>query len=92
MCGANEQIGETTMEQPTVAFSAIFIESNGGYVGFIEELPGINSYGRSVDEARTLLAELTQVVFDEERRASEELLAGKEVLREQLLLTLARGS
>lgn len=80
------------MEQPTVAFSAIFIESNGGYVGFIEELPGINSYGRSVDEARTLLAELTQVVFDEERRASEELLAGKEVLREQLLLTLARES
>lgn len=80
------------MEQPTMAFSAIFIESNGGFVGFIEELPGINSYGRSIDETRAMLRNLASVAFDEERRACREMLSGKNVLREELVLSISPTS
>jgi hypothetical protein len=39
-----------------------------------------------------MLTELAHVIFDEERRASEELLEGKDVLREQFMLSLNRES
>ena len=80
------------MERPTIAFTAIYLKSGAGYFGFIEELPGINSYGRSLDDARATLRRQVAVVFDEERRATEELLEGKEVVREGFLLPLVRES
>ena len=67
-------------------FTAIYLKSGEGYFGFVEELPGINSYGRSLEEARAALARLATVVFDEERRASEELIRGKDVVREGFAL------
>jgi predicted RNase H-like HicB family nuclease len=72
--------------QDTSSFTAIYLKSRGGYVGFIGELPGVSSYGRSLDEARTMLARLAQTVFEEERRGAEEALAGKDVVRESIVL------
>ena len=80
------------MERPVIAFTAIYLRSGEGYFGFIEELPGINSYGRSLEAARATLRRQAEVVFDEERRASEELLEGKDVLREGFLLPILRES
>ena len=42
------------MEQGRLAFTAVYLKSNHGYIGFIEELPGVNSHGRTLDEARDL--------------------------------------
>jgi len=70
------------MKQDRIAFTAVYIRSRGGYVGFVRELPGVSSYGRSLDEARTMLGDLAQTVFEEERRGAEEALAGKDVIRE----------
>ena len=78
------------MEQGTLAFTAIYLRSNHGYVGFIEELPGVNSHGRTLHEARETLHKLAAVVFDEERRGAEELIAGKDVVRESFLVPLPR--
>lgn len=74
------------MRRDAIAFTAVYLRSSGGYVGFIEELPGVNSYGRSLDEARSMLGRLAQTVFEEERRGAEEALAGKEVIRENFML------
>jgi predicted RNase H-like HicB family nuclease len=74
--------------QATLAFTAVFLKCEGGYVGFVEEIPGVNSHGRTLDEARRALVELTRVVFDEERRSARDLLAGKEALREPFSLTM----
>jgi len=76
------------MERGVMAFTAVYLRSNHGYVGFIEELPGVNSHGRTLDEARETLHKLAAVVFDEERREAEELIAGKEVVRESFVLTI----
>lgn len=76
------------MEQGRLAFTAVYFQANCGYVGFIEELPGVNSHGRTLDEARTTLQRLAAVVFDEERRSAEEFLAGKEVVRESFLVLI----
>jgi len=39
------------MEQGRLAFTALYLKSNSGYIGFIEQLPGVNSHGRTLDEA-----------------------------------------
>jgi predicted RNase H-like HicB family nuclease len=78
------------MEQGQIAFTAVYLKANNGYVGFIEELPGVNSHGRTLDEARDTLRKLAAVVFDEERREAEELIAGKDVVRENFVVPLPR--
>jgi predicted RNase H-like HicB family nuclease len=78
------------MEQGKIAFTAVYLKANNGYVGFIEELPGVNSSGRTIDEARDTLQKLAAVVFDEERRGAEEMIAGKEVVRENFVVPLPR--
>ncbi len=76
------------MEQGKLAFTAVYFQASSGYVGFIEELPGVNSHGRTLQEARKTLQQLAVVVFDEERRGTEELIAGKEVVRESFLVLI----
>jgi predicted RNase H-like HicB family nuclease len=76
------------MDQPIIAFTAIFLKSPHGYVGFIEELPGVNSHGRTLDEARVTLRKIAGVAFDEARREADELLAGKDVVREAFFVPL----
>ena len=78
------------MEQGRLAFTAVYLKSNSGYVGFIEELPGVNSHGRTLDEARDTLQKLAAVVFDEERREAEEMIAGKDVVRENFIVAIPR--
>lgn len=78
------------MEQGRIAFTAVYLKLNHGYVGFIEELPGVNSHGRTIEEARETLRKLAAVVFDEERRGAEELIAGRDVVRESFLLPIPR--
>ena len=77
------------MDHTTVAFTAVYLKAPHGYVGFVEELPGISSQGRTIDEARANLQRLAEIVFYEERAHAEELIAGKEVVREQFRLPLA---
>jgi len=77
------------MDQPVIAFTAVFLKSPHGYVGFIEELPGVNSHGRTLEEARSTLREIAGVAFDEARREAGELLVGKDVVREAFFVALA---
>ena len=80
------------MEQGRLAFTAVYLKNSHGYIGFIEELPGVNSHGRTIDEARDTLQKLAAVVFDEERRGADEMIAGKEVVRENFVVPLPRAA
>ena len=52
------------MEQGKLAFTAVYLKATHGYIGFIEELPGVNSHGRTIEEARATLQKLAAVVLD----------------------------
>ena len=70
-------------------FTAVFQKFPGGYAGFVEELPGANTQGKTLEEARTNLAEAVQLVLQANRELTEESLVGKTVIKEPL--TLANG-
>lgn len=60
-----------------------------GCVAFVEELPGANTQGATLDEARANLNEAVAMVLDANRALSEKYLEGAEVLREILTLPSA---
>lgn len=76
------------MNQPEISFTAVFLKGAQGYVGFVEELPGVNSQGQTIEEARANLHRQAAIVFYEERAQAEELLQGKEVVREQFRIPI----
>jgi predicted RNase H-like HicB family nuclease len=78
------------MEQPVVSFTAVYLKDQHGYIGFVEELPGVNSHGRTIDDARENLQRMAVLVFEEERSQSAELLNGKEMIREEFRLSIPR--
>jgi predicted RNase H-like HicB family nuclease len=70
------------MDRPTIYFTAVYLKGRYGYVGFVEELPGVNSGGQTIEEARKNLREAAEAIFDLERAQARELLEGKDVVRE----------
>jgi len=62
--------------------TAVFMAVPEGYIGFVEELPGANTQGETLEEARSNLREAVQMVLDANRELSEKSLVGKEVSRE----------
>lgn len=64
--------------QPT----AVFKQVPEGYIAFIEELPGANTQGDTLEEARENLKEAVAMVLEANRILAEEELAGEDVVRE----------
>lgn len=63
-------------------FTAVFQRVSEGYIAFVEELPGANTQGATLEEARENLAEAVELVLEANRALAEELLRGQDVIRE----------
>jgi len=51
-----------------IEMTAVFEPCNeGGYMAYIEEIPGINSQGETLEEAKENLAEAINLMFEERR-------------------------
>jgi predicted RNase H-like HicB family nuclease len=70
-----------------VQMTAVFKKVPLGYVGFVEELPGANTQGASLEEARENLAEAVALVLEANRELAEEELKDADVIREPFRLT-----
>ena len=66
--------------------TAVFQKVSEGYIAFVEELPGANTQGDTLDEARDNLTEAVELVLEANRALSEESLRGKIVIREPLIV------
>jgi len=73
-----------TME---LRLTAVFRPVDEGYVAFVEELPGANTQGATLEEARANLQEAVTLVLAANRALAEEDLAGAEVIREPLKIS-----
>lgn len=62
--------------------TAVFMAVPEGYIGFIEELPGANSQGETLDEVRENLKEAVQMVLEANRELTERAIGTHAVSRE----------
>ena len=67
-----------------LAFTALFKKVPEGYNAFVEELPGANTQGATLEEARENLREAVQLVLDANRALAREEAGEGDVIREQL--------
>jgi predicted RNase H-like HicB family nuclease len=65
--------------------TAVYMKVPEGYVAFVEELPGANTQGKTLEEARANLEEAVTMVLDANRELSEQSLEGADVIREALI-------
>ncbi|MBK8037342.1 MAG: type II toxin-antitoxin system HicB family antitoxin [Verrucomicrobiaceae bacterium] len=70
-------------------FTQVFKKVPEGYIGFVEELPGANTQGTTLEETRSNLREAIELVMEANRVLAEEEIGNEEVFRETLLLAAA---
>jgi predicted RNase H-like HicB family nuclease len=62
--------------------TAVFMQVPEGYIAFVEELPGANTQGDTLEETRENLREAVALVLEANRELAERSLVGQNVTRE----------
>jgi predicted RNase H-like HicB family nuclease len=70
-----------------VTLTAVYRKVPEGFIAFVEELPGANTQGATLEEARANLEEAVALVLNANRTLAEEDLKGAEVIREPFTVT-----
>ena len=72
-----------------VTLTKVFQKVPEGYIGFVEELPGANTQGETLEEARANLEEAIELVLEANQVLAEEQFQGQDVIRESVALSAA---
>jgi predicted RNase H-like HicB family nuclease len=66
--------------------TAIYMKVPEGYIAFVEELPGANTQGDTLEETKENLREAVALVMEANRELSQRQIVGQEYTREPLAL------
>jgi predicted RNase H-like HicB family nuclease len=69
-------------------FTAVFEQDGSWWIGYVEELPGANTQGQTLDEARENLKEAIQLIIEVNRELARREAEGKQVIREELMVAV----
>ena len=67
-------------------FTAVFERDGDWWIGYVEELPGANTQGRTLEETRENLKEAVALVIEANRKLTRLEFIGKDAIREELLV------
>ena len=65
-------------------FTAVFEQKPQWWIAYVEEIPGVNTQGKTLDEARENLKEAVQLIIETNRTLAQQQSAGHTVIRETL--------
>ena len=71
-------------------FTAVYEKRGKWYVAYIEEIPGVNTQGRTLNEARTNLKEALKLILEANRELTHRSIVAKEVIKEPILIGIKR--
>ena len=66
--------------------TAVFRKVSQGFIGYVEELPGANTQGKTLEETRSNLRKAVQLVLRANRVLADELQGESEVIREPMII------
>ena len=69
-------------------FTAVFEQEGDWWMAYAEELPGANTQGKTLEEARANLREAIQLIVEANRELARRAAQGKIVLREELFVAV----
>jgi predicted RNase H-like HicB family nuclease len=65
-------------------FTAVFEQEGESWIGYVEELPGANTQGQTLEEVRENLKEAMQLVIEAHRELARRETEGKNVIVSRL--------
>jgi predicted RNase H-like HicB family nuclease len=65
-------------------FTAIFEQQGDWWIAYVEELPGANTQGSSLEEARENLREAVKLIIEANCSPARRDAKGKSIIREEL--------
>ena len=68
-------------------FTAIYRKHGKWYLGWVEELPGVNTQGKTLKEAKENLREALSLVLETNRLLTKKETSGKRVIRESISIS-----
>jgi predicted RNase H-like HicB family nuclease len=68
-------------------FTAVFEQDGPWWIGYVEELPGANTQGATIEEARENLKEAVALILESNREQAEKEIVGRVVIKEELVIT-----
>jgi predicted RNase H-like HicB family nuclease len=69
-------------------FTAVFEQHGNWWMGYVEEMPGANTQGATLEEARENLKDAVQLVMEANRELARRETEGKTVIREELRIAV----
>lgn len=69
-------------------FTAVFEQEEEWWIGYVEELPGANTQGRTLEDVRENLKEAVQLIIEVNRELARRETEGKGVIREGLMVAV----
>ena len=64
-----------------VSFTAVFEAVEGGFIAYIEEVPGVNTQGDTMEEARENLLDALNLFLETRREIAEVEQANKKIIK-----------
>ncbi len=68
----------------SVTFTTVYKKVPEGFIGFVEELPGANTQGATLEEVRENLKEAVDMVIEANRTFAKEWSDGVDTIRERI--------
>ena len=69
-------------------FTGIIEKTEDWYIGYIEEIPGVNTQGKTVDEVKDNLKEALELILISNRELSEKNISGKSIIKEKIMVNV----
>jgi predicted RNase H-like HicB family nuclease len=69
-------------------FTAVFEKVNDWYIGYIEELPGANTQGKTLEEARENLREAVELILKSNKEYITKQMPGTNAIREKMKINI----
>jgi len=71
----------------TAVYEEVSEQDGGGYVAYVEELPGAITEGETLDEARENLRDAIEVLLEANRSLTGKPPSGQKIIREKIQVT-----
>ncbi len=65
-------------------FTAVYEKRDRWYIGYVEEVPGVNTQGRTLSETRRNLQEALYLILETNRLLADKELQSNQVVREKI--------
>ena len=77
------------MKKETISgLTAIYKKVKEGYVAYVEEIPGVNTQGSDLKEARGNLMDALKLILETNRELAEKASKGNKVIKEKISVNL----